>query len=238
MMIRLLAILCLTARALSAEPIVSRQELLRGLAQQAELLHDIPFSEVIQAATGKQILPFDPKADPVAERIHSAVSKALASVLKQANAADSPLAKKKRINETSKWFEDSLCEALAQAPGFTCDFPQNAEGHVQRSGYPDIRLIDQASGRVAYLDPKVYAEDSQASSLRTFYYQPSVDGGKVREDAHHLILGIAHTGPPQKWKFVSWKIVDVCKLCVSLKAEFDAGNAELYQPELLRAQGK
>jgi hypothetical protein len=221
---------------LASEPAANnaRRDLLRSLAHSAELLKDVPFSEVIAAVTGKQALPFLPQTDATAELIHSAVSAALTTALQEANAAHSPLRKNKRINETSKWFEDRLCELLSQTPGFTCTFPTNAEGHVQRSGYPDIRLQHTASGRVTYLDPKVHAADSARSSLRTFYYQPSQDGGKVREDAHHLILGIAHEGAVQKWVFTEWKIVDVSALPVSLKAEFDAGNDDLYTPSLSR----
>jgi hypothetical protein len=216
-----------------------RRELLQTLAQKAELLQDVPFAEVVSAATGHKVLPFVPsKSDAVAKRIQAAVSEALRRCLELANAPKSPLQQKKRINETSKWFEDTLCEILAATPGFSCDFPTNAEGHLQRTGYPDLRLVHTASGRVTYLDPKVHAADSETSSLRTFYYQPSVDGGKIREDAHHLILGIAHEGPPQQWIFTGWKIVDVAELRVSLKAEFDAGNSEMYQPELVRGSGK
>jgi hypothetical protein len=214
-----------------------RAIVIRALAKNADLLSEVPFREVIKAAAGHEILPFDAAKDPLCKRIEAAVTEALRRTLELANTPRSPLRQKKRINETSKWFEDQLCEQLAATPGFTCEFPQNAEGKVQRTGYPDLRLVHQASGRVTYLDPKVHAEESATSSLRTFYYQPVADTGKVLEDAHHLILGISHVGEPQKWTFTGFKLVDVGELKVSLKAEFDAGNDELYSQPLLRAQG-
>jgi len=63
-------------------------------------------------------------------------------------------------------------ELLNTAPGLTCDFPRTSEDHVQRSGYPDLRLVDQATKRVFYLDPKLYAVGSRDSSFRTFYFEP------------------------------------------------------------------
>ena len=45
-------------------------------------------------------------------------------------------------------------ELLNAMPGFSCDFPGTAKGRVQRSSYPDLRLVDLASSRVFYLDPK------------------------------------------------------------------------------------
>jgi len=35
------------------------------------------------------------------------------------------------------------------------------EGKVQRSGYPDLRIVDLASKRVFYLAPKLYAAGSR-----------------------------------------------------------------------------
>ena len=85
-----------------------------------------------------------------------------------------------------------LRELLNVAPGFSCDFPKTADGKVQRSGYPDLRLVDQASERVFYLDPKLYAAGSRESSFRTFYFEPKIATNKVRDDAVHLIVGFEH----------------------------------------------
>jgi hypothetical protein len=39
---------------------------------------------------------------------------------------------------------------------------------VQRSGYPDLRLVENATNRVFNLDPKHYATGSRDSGFRTF----------------------------------------------------------------------
>ena len=45
----------------------------------------------------------------------------------------------------------------------------------------------------------------------------------------HLLVGIEHDGKDGEWTFSGWRIVDLSKLRVRLKAEFQASNAELYQ---------
>jgi hypothetical protein len=81
-------------------------------------------------------------------------------------------------------------ELLNVAPGFICDFPRTADGHVQRSGYPDLRRVDQKTKRVFYLDPKLCAAGSRESSFRTFYFEPKKSTNKVRDDAVHFVVGL------------------------------------------------
>lgn len=215
-----------------ADDAVERRALIRSLAQGSDKLGRVTLAEVVEATTGKKVLPFPAEGDAVAARILAAVKNALVTSLEQANAAKKP----SRINEASRFFEDRLRELLGSTPGFSCDWPKTSEGKTQRSGYPDLRLVHQASGRVTYLDPKVYVHDSADSSFRTFYYEPAEGTGKITEDAHHLILGIAHDGKTGAWKFTGWKIVDAGNLSLQLKAEFNASNRELYGPDAVRAE--
>src|SRR5205823_10571320 len=127
-------------------------------------------------------------------------------------AAGNPVQNVKRINEVSSHFEDSLRELLSTAPGLKCDFPRTGDGKVQRSGYPDLRIVDVASNKVFYLDPKLYAVGSRESSFRTFYFEPKIATNKVRDDAVHLVVGFEHA--PRKdghWSFTRWDLVDLAK---------------------------
>jgi len=98
------------------------------------------------------------------------------------NAPGSAIQEINRINEVSSHFEDTLRELLNAAPGLRCEFPLTAEGKVQRSGYPDLRIVDVESKGVFYLDPKLYAAGSQDSSFRSFYFEPGKSTNKVRDD--------------------------------------------------------
>jgi len=106
---------------------------------------------------------------------------------------------------------------------------------VQRSGYPDIRLVDKASGRVFYLDPKLYARGSRHSSLRTFYFTPKRETNKVNDDAHHLIVGIEHEKTGAEVNFTRWELIDLSKFRVRLKAEFEGSNADMYREDAVVA---
>ena len=154
-------------------------------------LRSVPFSEVIFDSTGKKVLPFD-RDNPADLRVAKAISSACEQTIKRLNARDSAIQNVDRINEVSSRFEDTLRELLNAMPGLRCDFPLTAEGKVQRSGYPDLRIIDEESKRVFYLDPKLYAVGSRDSSFRTFYFEPKIATNKVRDDAVHFIAGFEH----------------------------------------------
>ena len=116
-------------------------------------------------------------------------------------------------------------------PALFCTIPLTSEGREQRAGYPDLRIEHVDSGTVAYLDPKLYEEESRRSTLRSFYYKLGAKPSKVTEDAHHLLLGFAHDGVDGSWNFTSWELLDLTTLKIELKAEFQASNRDLYGDE-------
>ena len=196
-------------------------------------LANVPFAEVVQAATGKRVLAMNP-ANAVEREVLAKIGRALDAVLRQLNATNSPARQKRRINEVSALFENAMQAELNAVDGFACDFPKLASGARQRSGYPDLRLVDKKSGRVLYLDPKLFERGSRASSLRTFYFEPKRETNKILDDAHHLIVGIEHDGKANgAWQFLSWELVDLSNFRVKLKAEFQASNRDLYRPEAI-----
>ncbi len=207
------------------------QKLIGWLLEDDRELSGVPFADVVQATSGKRLIAFD-RTNEVDRALLAKISSVLDRVLERMNAPDSAAQKPKRINEVSSHFEDALKEALNEMPGFFADWPHTAAGKVQRSGYPDIRLADKTSGRIVYLDPKLYAASSRSSSLRTFYFTPRKDTNKVNDDAHHLIVGIAHNGGSAgQRKFISWELIDLAHFRVRLKAEFQASNKDMYRDD-------
>jgi len=198
-------------------------------------LKGVPFSEVVRAATGRQVLPLR-LTNAVDQDLVARISRAMDAVVEKFNATNSPAHSKRRINEVSALFESAMKAELNVMPGFECDFPKTAAGVRQRSGYPDLRLVDRNSGRVLYLDPKLFESRGRASSLRTFYYEPKRATNKILEDAHHLIVGFEHDGKTGAWRFMGWELVDLAHFRVQLKAEFQASNRDLYSPEALIAR--
>ena len=237
---RCLIFLCvagIVAAASADDKSTAVQKLIPWLLDESEALKGIAFTDVIAATSGKRVLPID-RADKETQRILGEIGKALDEVLAAMNAPDSPARSAKRVNEMSSHFENALRDALNKRPGFACDFPKTTAGRAQRSGYPDLRLVDKATGRVLYLDPKLFAAASKASSLRTFYFEPKRATNKVNDDAHHLIAGISHEkADVSGMQFTRWELIDLANFRVKLKAEFEGSNADLYRPEAVVGGG-
>lgn len=218
----------------SPEPTVT--DLIETLRSADGTFHDVPFSGIIRAATGREVIPLDPGSE-VDREILEAIRAAMARVLERMNRPDSLTNQESRINECSGHFEEAIRHALNSEAGFSCELPRTREGNLQRPGYPDLRLVHEGSGRVIYLDPKLVEQGALGSGLRTFYYTPAEETGKVRDDAHHLLIGIEHDGRTGRWKFLRWHLVDLSRFKVRLKAEFQADNRDIYRPELILESG-
>ena len=210
-------------------------QLIPWLLNEDRQLRGIPFSEVIFDTTGKRVLAFN-RQDETDQRVAKQISAACDETLKRLNAPDSVIQNVGRINEVSSHFEDALRDLLNTTPGLSCDFPHTAQDRVLRSGYPDLRIVDLASKRVFYLDPKLYVRGSRDSTFRTFYFEPKIATNKVRDDAVHFIAGIEHE--PRKdgrWNFTRWDLVDLAQFKLKLKAEFQGSNRDMYRPEAIVA---
>jgi hypothetical protein len=214
-------------------------KLIPWLLDEDRQLRGIPFSEVIFDATGKKVLAFDPQNE-ADQRVVKQISAACDETMKRLNAPDSVLSRNGgigRINEVSSYFEDTLHELLSSTSGLSCESPPTVEGKVQRSGYPDLRIVDLASKRVFYLDPKLYAAGSRDSSFRTFYFEPKRATSKVNDDAVHFIVGFEHERRDKngRWKFTRWDLVDLSHFKVKLKAEFQGSNRDMYRADAIVA---
>ncbi|MBA3385835.1 MAG: hypothetical protein H0T95_04290 [Chthoniobacterales bacterium] len=221
------------AQTLSPLPPTPAATLIPWLLEEKEELTQLPWRDVIFYTTGKKVLAINP-TDETDQRVLTQIGSALDELLKRMSAPDSPVQNSARINEVSTSFENMIRHLLDAAPGLSCDFPKTVEGRVQRSGYPDLRLVDTRTGRVYYVDPKLYAAGSRASSFRTFYFEPKIATNKVLDDAVHLVLGVEHE--PRSaghWNFTRWDIVDLAHLKVRLKAEFQGSNHDIYRPDAI-----
>lgn len=201
--------------------------LVRSLLSENLSARTFPLATIAEATSGKKVIPLG--SSPAHQRVTSAIDNALSTILPLLSAPDSPVQNLKRINEASRHFEDALLQQLSATPGLRCDLPPTRTGSRQRSGYPDLRITDIATGEIFYLDPKLVAAGSETSTLRTFYFEPKDETLKITDDAVHLLVGIEHNSRPGQWKFTAWRLVDLSTLRVRLKAEFQASNSDLYR---------
>lgn len=194
-----------------------------------------PFSQVIEETTATRVLPLDSVCEPVLDAIQEAAT----ATMETLNRPTSSLIGLRRINEASRFFEESLLALLDAHVDLLCQIPTTQAGKTQRSGYPDLMITHQPTGRIFYLDPKLYELSSENSSLRTFYYTPRSETSKILKSGHHLLLGFGHDGKDGEWTFASWKLIDLSNTKLKLKSEFNSSNKELYQPaNVVRASSK
>lgn len=189
------------------------------------------FAQLICETLQLKIIPFDHTLESH-RALKKIISQAAEECRSELSAPHSPLRELRRINEASRYFEDLLCQKIDAHPDFSCGTPLTRQGKAQHSGYPDLRIKHLPSGTVAYLDPKLYAEKSQRSTFRSFYYEPNDTGGKITENALHFLLGFPHDSQTQAWTFGEARLLDLSNLQVTLKAEFFASNKDLYADDL------
>lgn len=198
----------------------------------ARSLDAISFAQVVEAATGKMVIPADPARH--GEDIEQ-ISQAVDRVLIRLRMPDHAIHRVSRINEASRYIEEELQTELNKIPDWACSIPLTGGGSAQRAGYPDLHL--KTPNAVFYLDPKLVASGSETSSLRTFYYEPREATSKIQDDAVHLLVGVTHDGwSDGKLQFSGWKLVDLASLPVRLKAEFQSNNRELYSEDRVVAE--
>ena len=219
----------------------STHDLIRHLLDQDLGTRTFPFPDVVRASCGKNVIPVDlenPAHQLILDAIAAAADHAITALSSSSspNSPSSPLRKLRRINEASHFFENHLRQQIHAQDSLSCTIPTNSKGNQQRTGYPDLIISHTASdGTIthAYLDPKLFEQKSQASSLRTFYFEPRTHTNKIQHHAMHLLLGISHDGNDGDWTFTSWKLCDLSKFNVRLRAEFQSSNRDIYRPHII-----
>jgi len=234
-------VLWLASVGYAGEPSINNADIepfVRWLLDDGERLEDVRFAEIAEAVSGYKVLPVD-TTDSVDVAMLTHVQESLDAMLLELAKAENLIHAVGRVNEISRHVEDFLLSRLNAAEGYRCTIPSNAKGRVQRSGYPDLRLVHTASERVFYIDPKVYKLGSESSSFRSFYFEPKLETNKILDNASHLIVGIAHSGKVEgRWQLDTWKVVDLINFRVRLKAEFQSSNHELYKDEAVLGESQ
>lgn len=185
------------------------------------------FRDVINAATGHKIIPFDDNSNQILEEIKSWLDVNLNEL---SNLIEMDYVG--RPNELGNYLERVLMARLDESLNFSVDMPRTEQGHKQAVGYPDGIIVDQLRNLVAYFDVKIFQEKTRTSTLRSFYYQPT-NQSKISHDAPHFLVGfvVESLGDNNRSPFIikDYEIVDIYDLEVNFKAEFNASNRDIYK---------
>ncbi len=210
------------------------KELEGVILQMLKPLTGLSLNIVIEGLSGYKVIPFnkkDSKDISLLKKLEKIADKVLNDVNEKGILRPRP-------NEVGNDIEPFVKKAL-NAFGYDAKTPTTSGGKKKSTGYPDIEFKDEF-GRTNYLECKTYNIKNLQTTQRSFYLSPSKDF-KITSDAHHL--GISFEIYVEKsikdlhlYKVRSWKILDLSKLKLDIKYEFNADNKRLYNKDLIIAE--
>jgi len=216
------------------EKLKEYQEVLRKIVL---AFRNVPFPIVVESALGYEVLPFDKNAD--SELLDDLTLLAHNLLIKHYH---EPVTRETyrrvygkkprqfRVNDVSGVLERELANF-----GTSLRTIQEVR-HLRAGGYPDFIIFDN-QGRTLYMDMKTTTRPDVGSPRDFFFTGLQQTLKKISGDGFHLLLAFLVKEPvPEQFKVVGWKLVDLSKLRVSLKPEFNASNPEIYKAEGILAE--
>ncbi len=214
------------------------KELEGVIIQMLKPLKGLPLGIVIEGLSGYKAIPYNSRSSKD-RKVLETLKKCAINVMEEVNIKG---ILRPRPNEVGNDIEPFVKDAL-NSLGYKADTPVTINGKKKSTGYPDIKFVDEF-GRVNYLECKTFNINNIHTTQRSFYLSPSGDF-KVTKDAHHFgisfeiyvekSIGNKHLYKINS-KINSWKILDLSKLELDVKYEFNADNKRLYDKKLILAE--
>ena len=204
------------------------------IAQMLKPLKGLSLEVVIEGLSGHKVIPFDEKSkkdQKVLEILKTCAINVKSYVNNQKNGI-----KRNRPNEVGNDIEPIVEQELNNLK-YKSNKPITNKGHKKATGYPDLEFIDEFN-RLNYLECKTFNIKNIHTTQRSFYLSPSEDF-KITNDAHHFGISfeIRKDSSINRYKIISWKILDLSKLKLNVKYEFNSDNKTLYNEDLILAEG-
>lgn len=193
-------------------------------------IEKMPFSVVVEAMTGYELIPYTEEND---KKLIDDISISCMQTI--GDSERSPIIAN-RPNDVSAQVEKILQKNLIKNK-IVAEQPRSAiKKSVSPQGYPDLLLWCEK--RPTYLEVKVSrVENIGKGSARNFFYQPTKNS-KITRHARHLLCGFSMFEiSEKKWVLKEWKITDLWFLRVKLKPEYNANNLEIYRRDAILAEG-
>ena len=210
------------------------KELEGVISQMLKPLKGLPLGIVIEGLSGYKAISYNDKSSKD-KKVLEVLKKCANSVLKEVNKKG---ILRSRPNEVGNDIEPFVKDAL-NSFGYKADTPVTINGKKKSTGYPDIEFIDEF-GRTSYLECKTFNINNINTTQRSFYLSPS-DEFKITKNAHHFGISFEifvkkSIGNKHLYKVKSWKILDLSKLELDVKHEFNSDNKRLYDKNLIIAE--
>ncbi len=210
------------------------KELEGVISKMLKPLKGLPLSIVIEGLSGHKSISFN-KSNNKDIQVLEVLKNVAGEVLKEVNKRG---ILRPRPNEVGNDIEHFVRNAL-ENNRYKAYTPLTVSGKKKSTGYPDIEFVDKFD-RCNYLECKTYNIDNVSTTQRSFYLSPSGDF-KITKDAHHFGMSFEiyvekSIGNKHLYKVKSWKILDLSKLELDVKYEFNADNKRLYDKDLILAE--
>lgn len=212
----------------------SLEETIKTLSKAKKELSKVSMKELIEGHTGTEVLSFDKtKHRELLEEIKLICESILAKF------ENSGITREiyedwrgKKVNAFRNNEVGNFCEWLvSQAYKHLEGGPKTIEKVtlMSSSGYPDL-LFETKFGKV-FVEIKATSRPNKGSP-RDFYYSISKSTlKKVSSDGLHLLIGFVAQQGDGKFNLVGFKIVDISRITVKLKLEFNTDNLGIYSKE-------
>jgi len=195
---------------------------------------EVSFPVIVESSTGYKVLSIDKERDADLIEDLSTIARIITNRYYKTsitrNTYRSVIGKKPkafRPNEVGKILEYEIYNIPKKFKVISKIQP------LKQAGYPDVRIIEK-TGRISFVDIKATTRPN-VGSPRDFYYSTKEKTlEKINSDGFHLLLGfIIREIAAERFITIGWKLVDLSKIKVSIKAEFNADNLEIYKPEAI-----
>ena len=206
------------------------------IAQMLKPLKGLSLSVVIEGLSGYKVMPFDNYNEKDKELL-----KNLCRVAKEtAKEINKNGIVRTRPNEVGNDIEPLVKQSLNNNR-YKAETPCTKSGKKKSTGYPDIVFTDKYN-QINYLECKTFNINNINTTQRSFYLSPSSDF-KVTKTAHHFgicfeIFVFKNKVNKRVYKCKSWKILDLSKLKVDVKYEFNSDNNRMYNKKIILREGK
>ncbi len=201
----------------------------------ARTARQIPYPQVIEMLSGRQVIPLDLDDQQDCELIDGLTSaiRECCQILNHEGIRSS------RVNEVGNKIEKPVTDAINMTQnGLRAETPADARGRRRATGYPDLLITDRYD-RHTYLEVKTYNRNNISTTQRSFYLSPS-QNFKVIHDARHLLVSfqivdkgeLPDTQPRLNlYVPVHFKLVALDQITCDLKLEFNSDNVRLYSEQ-------
>jgi hypothetical protein len=215
---------------MNEEDILKKIEEYRGIIGRVlEAFKGISFPIIVEVATNTKVQPFNLGIEEDIKLVEE-LSKLADITIKKFY--ENPI-QIKRINEVSNLLEKEFPK-IFNANKDKFKVLKSVE-HLGGMGYPDEKVQD-VFGRTTYIDIKGTTRP-ETGSARDFYFTPLTEAKKkIKVNGRHALSSFIISGTPNAFKTIGWKLVDLSKIKVSMKPEFNADNKELYRKETIIAE--